>query len=313
MKHSNVARLSTPRMLPPMTPELLSRKLGSVDPRERLDAARYLAENAGTSHLALIEAALGVETVAWVSSALRRALQRVRPVHPQNATEEVELTAVHTAQIYSDALETTASQIIHEIEPIMGSLRMSAEAELPDFEGSGTQRSLDRLDALIAGLSRLRRAASAPKFEELALDRCIFDWIEEAAPDAGSIRILRAGPQDCIVEGDKSLICLSFVNGLRNAIDATRALDLKDGDFPDIAVNWGATDIDSWVSIVDSGIGFRGNVARAFDIGSTNKEGHLGMGLATARQAMTSMDGSVRIVPGERGVRFEMRWPKAGA
>ncbi len=296
-----------------MTPELLGRKLGSLDPRERLSAARYLAKNAKASHLDQIESALSVETVAWVRSALRRALQRARPDAPRKKTSEAaELTAVHTAQIYSDALEATAAQIIHEIEPIMGSLRLSAETELPDFEESDTRRGLDRLDALIAGLSRLRRAASAPKIEEMVLDRCIYGWIAEAAAAAEPIRILRAGPQDCIVEGDKSLICLSFVNGLRNAIDATKALNPENGILPDIAVNWGATDVDSWVSIVDNGIGFRGNVSRAFDIGSTNKQNHLGMGLATAQQAMTSMDGSVLLAPGERGVRFEMRWPKAG-
>jgi signal transduction histidine kinase len=223
-----------------------------------------------------------------------------------------ELTAEHTAQIFSNALETTASQIIHEIEPIMGSLRLSAESEMPEFEGSDTQRSLDRLDELVAGLSRVRRAASAPKVEELALDRCIYDWIAEEEASAGSIRVLRAGPQDCIVDGDKSLIYLSFVNGLRNAIDSTKSLEVEGDKLPDVTVNWGTTDVDSWISIVDNGIGFRGNIARAFDFGSTNKEGHLGMGLATAQQAMTSMDGIVRLVPSERGVRFEMRWPKAG-
>jgi signal transduction histidine kinase len=296
-----------------MTPEILNRKLGSVDPRDRLDAARYLAENAKESHLGQIEAALGVETVAWVRSALRRAFQKVCPdAHEKKATDAAELTAEHTAQIYSNALETTAAQIIHEIEPIMGSLRLSAESEMPKYEGSDTQRGLDRLDELVAGLSRLRRAASAPKVEELALDRCIYDWIAEEEASAEPIRVLRAGPQDCVVEGDKSLICLSFVNGLRNAIDATKSLEVEDDKLPDVTVNWGTTDVDSWISIVDNGIGFRGNIARAFDFGSTNKEGHLGMGLATAQQAMTSMDGSVRLVPSERGVRFEMRWPKAG-
>jgi len=296
-----------------MTPEVLARKLGSTDPRERLEAARFLVESAQTRHAGQIEAALGVETVGWVRSALRRALQRVRPDTPAvAAAEATELTAVYAAQIYSDALETTAAQIIHEIEPILGSLRLSAEADVPNFEASDTARGLDRLDALVASLSRLRRAASAPKVEELALDRCIYAWVEEEA--AGKpVRVLRAGPQDCTVEGDKGLICLSFVNGLRNAIDATKALETENDKYPDITVNWGATDIDAWVAIVDSGVGFRGNVSRAFDIGSTTKAGHLGMGLATAQQAMTSMDGSVRLIPGERGVRFEMRWPKAGA
>ncbi len=298
--------------MPPMTPEVLGRKLGSTDPRERLEAARFLVESAQTRHAGQIEAALGIETVGWVRSALRRALQKVRPDTPAvTAAEATELTAVYAAQIYSDALETTAAQIIHEIEPILGSLRLSAEADVPNFEASDTARGLDRLDALVASLSRLRRAASAPKVEELALDRCIYAWVEEEA--AGKpVRVLRAGPQDCTVEGDKGLICLSFVNGLRNAIDATKALGIENDKYPDITVNWGATDIDAWVAIVDSGVGFRGNVARAFDIGSTTKAGHLGMGLATAQQAMTSMDGSVRLIPGERGVRFEMRWPKAG-
>lgn len=295
-----------------MTPETLGRKLGSADPRERLEAARFLAGNAKRGHAAQIEAALGIETVAWVRSALRRALQKVRPDAPATrSADAAELTAVHTAQIYSDAIETTSAQIIHEIEPILGSLRLSAETDVPNFDNSDTRRGLDRLDELVAGLSRLRRAASPPKVEELALERCIYTWIDEEA--AGKpIRVLRAGPQDCIVEGDKGLVCLSFVNGLRNAIDATKALDVENDKYPDITVNWGATDVDAWVSIVDSGIGFRGNVARAFDIGSTTKAGHLGMGLATAQQAMTSMDGSVRLIPGERGVRFEMRWPKAG-
>jgi len=296
-----------------MTPELLGRKLGSTDPRERLEAARFLVEGAQERHAEQIETALGVETVGWVRSALRRALQKVRPDVPTAAAPDSrELTAVHVAQIHSDALETTAAQIIHEIEPILGSLRLSAEADVPIFEASDTARELDRLDALVASLSRLRRAASAPKVEELALDRCIYAWVDEEAAGK-AVRVLRAGPQECAVEGDKGLIGLSFVNGLRNAIDATRALEAEDGRYPDITVNWGSTDIDAWVAIVDSGVGFRGNVARAFHIGSTTKAGHLGMGLATAQQAMTSMDGCVRLIPGERGVRFEMRWPKTGA
>lgn len=168
-------------------------------------------------------------------SALRRALQKLRPDTPgPTAPEATELTAVYAAQIYSDALETTAAQIIHEIEPILGSLRLSAEADVPNFEASDTAGGLNRLDALVASLSRLRRAASAPKVEELALDRCIYAWVEEEAVAGKPVRVLRAGPQDCIVEGDKGLICLSFVNGLRNAIEATKALEAENDKYPDI-------------------------------------------------------------------------------
>lgn len=291
----------------------LARKLGSADPRERLDAARHLAEHADAKQIGLIEGALAVETVAWVTSALRRALQRARPTDSaMPGPEHVELSADQTAQIYSDALETTAKQIIHEIEPILGALRLSAETEMANFDASDTKRGLDRMEALVAGLARLRRAASAPKLEEFALDQCIFAWIAEEVGQK-PVGVLRAGPQETVVEGDKGLVCLAFVNGLRNAIDATLALPVEDERYPEITVNWGATDIDVWVAIVDAGVGFRGSLSRAFEIGSTTKAGHLGMGLATAQQAMMSLGGSVRLIPGERGVRFEMRWPKAAA
>lgn len=291
----------------------LARKLGSADPRERLDAARHLAEHADAKQIGLIEGALAVETVAWVTSALRRALQRARPTDSaMPGLEHVELSADQTAQIYSDALETTAKQIIHEIEPILGALRLSAETEMTNFDASDTKRGLERMEALVAGLARLRRAASAPKLEEFSLDRCIFAWIAEEVAQK-PVGILRAGPQEAVVEGDKGLVCLAFVNGLRNAIDATLALPVANERYPEITVNWGATDIDVWVAIVDAGVGFRGSLSRAFEIGSTTKAGHLGMGLATAQQAMMSLGGSVRLIPGERGVRFEMRWPKAAA
>lgn len=289
----------------------LARKLGSTDPRERLDAARHLAEHADTKQIGLIEGALAVETVAWVTSALKRALQRARPTDSAaSGPERVELSADQTAQIYSDALETTAKQIIHEIEPILGALRLSAETEMANFDGSDTKRGLERMEALVTGLARLRQAASAPRLEEFALDQCIFTWIAEEVRQK-PVSVLRAGPQETVVEGDKSLACLAFVNGLRNAIDATLVLPLEGERYPEITVNWGATDVDIWVSIVDAGVGFRGSLSRAFEIGSTTKAGHLGMGLATAQQAMTSLGGSVRLIPGERGMRFEMRWPKA--
>lgn len=289
----------------------LTRKLGSADPRERLEAARHLAEHADDKQVQLIENALAVETVAWVTSALKRALQRARPTGEAPAMQErSELSPDQTAQIYSDALETTAKQIIHEIEPILGTLRLSAEAEIAEFDKSDTKRGLERMEALVAGLARLRQAASAPKVEEFALDQCVFAWVAEEATQK-PVSILRAGPQETIVDGDKGLVALAFVNGLRNAIDATLTLPVENERYPEITVNWGVTDIDIWIAIVDGGIGFRGNLARAFEIGSTTKAGHLGMGLATAQQAMTSLGGSVRLIPGERGVRFEMRWPKA--
>ena len=280
---------------------------------ERLEAARYFAEHASADHEQQLREAVASERVLWIKRALRRALARISPSPESDSTsgflDRDDLPEGFAAQVYAEAVETTASQLIHEIEPLLGSLRLAAESEVANFDASATCRSLDRLNEFLAALSRLRKAASAPKIEEFSLDEIVHRCIQEThVPDG--IKVLKAGPQPCIVEGDSSLISLSLANGLRNSIEATVAVGGDNAWLP-IAVAWGTTDIDYWISIVDAGIGFKGNIQRAFDFGTTTKSGHLGMGLAIASQAMASMAGRVMLVPNERGVRFEMRWPKS--
>ena len=296
----------------PPSAELLFRRLRSDSATERLEAARYFAQYALPEHERQLREAVARERVLWIRSALRRALARISSEPQLDTTDgsidRDDLPEAFAAQVYAEALETTASQLMHEIEPLLGGLRLAAEAEVKDFDTSSTRRALDRLDEFFAALSRLRRAASAPKSEEFSLDetiqRCIHDnQISE------TIQVQRVGPQPCIVEGDSSLVSLAFTNGLRNAVEATLAVGGGSGRLP-IAVAWGTTDLDNWISVVDVGIGFKGNLPRAFDIGTTTKAGHLGMGLAIANQAMASMGGRVILAPNDRGVRFEMRWPK---
>lgn len=279
---------------------------------ERLEAARYFAEHASGDHEQQLKKAIASERVLWIKGALRRALARISPTLEADSAcgslDSDDLPEGFAAQVYAEALETTASQLIHEIEPLLGSLRLAAEAEVENFDASATRRSLDRLNEFLAALSRLRRAASAPRTEEFSLDEIVHQCVQDMhVPDG--VQVQKAGPQPCIVEGDSSLILLSLANGLRNSIEATVAVPGDTARLP-IAVSWGTTDVDYWISIVDAGIGFKGNIQRAFDFGTTTKSGHLGMGLAIASQAMASMAGRAMLVPNERGVRFEMRWPK---
>lgn len=292
--------------------ETLHRHLKSESPTVRLEAARYLADYAEAHDEQALREALANERIQWIRSALRRAIARVSPQSADAVSEPSvdrdDLPAGFAEQVHSEALETTAAQLMHEIEPLLGSLRVAAMDEIKNFDGSDTRRALDRLDDFLSALSRLRKAASAPKSEEFALDETILRCIEDT-PNSEGVSIQSAGPKPCIVEGDSSLISLAFCNGLRNAIEATVAAG---GDLVDrpIVVSWQTTNAECWISIVDAGIGFKGNLERAFQIGTTTKAGHLGMGLAIADQSLTSMGGRVILVPNDRGVRFEMRWPK---
>lgn len=296
--------------MPPNSESMLN-KLKSKDAAERLEAARYFSVHAERMHEPEIRAAIARERIVWISNALRRALAKTSPElgssAPGPSVNSDDLPKAFATQVYAEALEATTSQLMHEIEPLLGGLRLAASMEIENFPASDTFRWLDRLNQFLDAISRLRRAASSPKNEEFSLDELVQGCINEAVvPER--IAIQKAGPQPCIVHGDIGLVSLAFSNGLRNAIEATVEVG-EDADRVAIAVNWGTTDDSCWISIVDSGIGIKGNIAQAFEVGSTTKSGHLGMGLATAAQAMTSLSGSVSLVPNSRGVRFEIRWP----
>lgn len=291
------------------SPDVLLRRLRSGNSKERLEAARYFAEYAQPAHEKALRQAAAQEPVLWIRGALRRALARISPASELGGSvDHDDVPEGIAAQVHAEAVETTAAQLIHEIEPLLGGLRLAAEAEIPNFSESSTRRSIDRLDEFLEVLSRLRRAASAPRIEEFSLHDVVQRCIEEVGA-AESGQIVKSGPQPCIVEGDRSLVSMCLVNGLRNAVEATASAGGDLAAMP-ITVAWGTTDRDQWISVIDLGIGFRGNIQRAFDIGTTTKEDHMGMGLAIASQAVASMGGRVLLVPNERGVRFEMRWPK---
>jgi signal transduction histidine kinase len=107
---------------------------------------------------------------------------------------------------------------------------------------------------------------------------------------------------------------LVVANGLRNAIEATESLSEIIDASNRVVVSWGETDRDYWIAIVDWGPGLPLGFDRIFDIGSTTKKDHLGMGLAIAERAALSLSGNVSVTPREdKGTRYEFRWPRRTA
>lgn len=290
--------------------ETALRHLRSDEASERLEAARFLATHAVPENQAAIREALAHESVVWIKGALRRALVRIGAddnLVVVSSVDHDDVPAGIAVQVHAEALETTTAQLIHEIEPLVGTLKLAAQADIEDYDGSQTRLAITRIDDFLEALSRLRRAAGAPKMEEFDLGLLIAEAIAEFQPSEG-ISLQKAGADHCIVVGDKTLVLMSVLNGLRNAIEATVAVGEPYDERP-ITLTWGSTNTDCWVSILDLGIGFKGNTHRAFEIGSTTKGGHLGMGLAITKQSIESMQGRVFLVPNTRGTRFEIRWP----
>lgn len=121
-----------------------------------------------------------------------------------------------------------------------------------------------------------------------------------------------AGPDPFLVEIDAELLQLALANVVRNAVEAISALP-EDTECV-ITINWGRAGHEIWISVLDSGLGFDGDPNSMVEFGKSTKDGHIGFGLATAKQAMQSLDGD--IFPDNAssgGARVELRWLEGDA
>jgi signal transduction histidine kinase len=155
----------------------------------------------------------------------------------------------------------------------------------------------------------LKGAAAMPKPEQFDLSELVSDTVREELERRLFVEVSLIGPKPMIVTSDPALVRLAFANGLRNAAEATEQAT-QQRDRP-IVITWGLTDVDCWISILDSGSGIVGPVESAFELGKTTKRGHSGFGLAIARQAAETMGGTVLLQPAKNGgAIFILRWER---
>src|SRR5258706_4314859 len=282
--------------------------LESGDSHSRLKAARFFESSGEIGDLDRIAAACAREDVSRIKKILSKTRTRLRESASFQAptqSEQIELAD----EIYSRALRETTRILLHELRHIVGPLITRAKTEIPVYQGSQTSLQIARLTSLLDGFDRLAKAASAAKYEDFDLADMIRDTSQTAKPEDVAIRIEQIGQAPLIVSGDPSLVYMVISYGLRNAVEAS--LPPANEHAPQIIVTWGETDVDYWVSIADRGAGLPVGSDQVWDIGSTNKKDHLGMGLAIAKQAAKSLQGTITLNPrGSGGVAFEFRWTK---
>jgi signal transduction histidine kinase len=259
------------------------------------------------------------ESVLWIQFALRGVLNRIlnetesspsRQDSPQQVIQSLNASSEEMVEdMYAKALKEATSQLLHEVEPIVGSLSVYANEEVTDYKNSKTKRQVDRLNGFLEAIGEIRKALSPPTYREFDLAEMILGSTDVVTHDKG-IELQRAGRAPFIILGDRSRLEVAFLNGLRNAAEATNLVEPHKVREP-IVINWGSTDDEYWIAILDSGLGIKANSQRVFEFGTTTKPNHFGVGLPTARQALASVSGTVSISPREPvGVRFEMRWPR---
>ena len=283
-------------------------RLGAQSSDDRLRAARCLARQGAQEDVAALQKALRNETNRWAKSAMQKA---IAILGKDPAPTAISIGAEGEdergwEQISAHAVEETTQRLVHELRPVVGRLDVYASREIKNYATSRTKAEWSRLRDLLQAIDKLGQAASAPIYSEFdfieLLDRIIASEI-----DGVRTKIEVAGPKPFVTLGSCELIHLIVSNAVRNAIEATEGLESTEP----IVVGWGETDRDYWISILDRGKGFPQGFAKIFEIGTTTKKDHLGMGLALARQAALSLNGSITLSPRKPGgAKFEFRWPR---
>ena len=294
-----------------MTREEAVEQLSSDSAHDRLKAARFLARNCDPADVQDLRKALQSEAVSYVRTSLNLAIKRIEIDASKtviDAAEEVELSDDLRSQIKNEVTEQLTGQILHEIASPVGLLAASAAREIPEFKKSKTRIHIENLQRVFEAIEQLKVASAVPRPQEFDLADLIASIVTTVVEDQ-TILVSLHGAKPFIINSDQALIGFALSNGIRNATEAVAALG-SDGPHS-IIINWGVTDIDYWVAVIDRGVGIVGPAESAFGIGKTTKRGHSGFGLAIARQAIETLGGTCTLqsTP-EGGAHFETRWEK---
>jgi signal transduction histidine kinase len=286
--------------------------LASGSNHERLKAARFLMRNAEISDLAALRKARQTETVSYVKTSLNVGIARLSNMPGTAQTDpagEIEIPEEVKRQIRSQAVEWIAGLLLHEISSPIGLAKRSASREIPDYENSKTKYHLESVQRTFEAIEQLKGATTVPKPERFDLSELLSSLVSEEGGNVHEGAVSLIGPKPLMVTSDPTLVRLAVCNGIRNAIESVAAA--KPAEPHPIVINWGETDVDYWVAVLDRGVGIVGPVEPAFEIGKSTKQGHSGFGLAIARQAIETLGGTVRLEPSTAGgARYEARWER---
>lgn len=298
-----------------MDDEQAQEDLSSEDAHTRLRAARVLATVANRKHLPALQRALASEDVAYTREALTRAVELARADAAMAApVEEERLTLAgppgdDLQGIEAEIVERTTAAMVHEIEPIVGALRVFGQAELEDGPNTRTWRQIERLERLVASIEIINRASAVPQLRECRLDEVVSHVAEGVEAGTGH-PVSAVGPSERMVVTDRGLVEVIIGNALANAVEASRDVGATEA----VTVSWGTTERECWVRVLDNGPGVSAPFDELAQFGRSTREKHLGAGLSAARRAAESLGGTVDLVNREgSGARFTFQWPCAEA
>lgn len=290
-----------------MTPEQFTALVTSKRSADRRLAGREIAANPTLVGRPVIEAAYHSEAVPQIRQQFAAALEALNEKEPAATEPPAEQAKAIYDESYLKAMRTVTERVLHQLNPLIGDIEQAAAGEVPNFATSQTKTAIGQIQLQAAAIAKLYNASKPAIIEEFDLAVVIRNCLPNDLEHQRCV-VSFAGPQPLMVLGDPSLVTIAVTNGIRNAIEACLPV-ARDDHRPTIIINWGKTDRDNWVSIIDEGVGFTGSIPGAFEIGTSSK-GHSGHGLPAAKAAMLSLSGIIELVPQKVwGCALNFSWP----
>jgi signal transduction histidine kinase len=286
-----------------LNPDLLLAWLSSNSAIKRVRAARGLKKIPNKTFLEEIRKHYHKEDVPWVKEALLSLIQKYEKTtvskKKQKAKKQINdnLRADEIEAIISDAVSDSIGQILHEIEPVIGALKVVAIDEIDNYTDSELKKEFGRLDELLQTFENWRRVEQSPRYSKSNLYELVKKQVTHENTEGVEVEINI--PKDLVFSADQILLKIIFSNALRNAVDAS--LNIAEEARQPVVISAGESEIGLWASVVDRGLGLPDSKKLILSGSYSTKPGHRGMGLAVIHKAINALEGEWDLKDGKIG------------
>jgi signal transduction histidine kinase len=283
-------------------------ELKNLRPDKQIEKLKEIEKNITPEQVATIEAAAKEANQPWLSSALQDIVSSSKQGPSKPASSPLDEGISDLNAIRSEAVSDSIGQILHELEPIVGSIKLLAISEVNEFESSRIKHELMLLDELLETFENWRKVEQPPNYQEANL----YDIIEKEwsrLQPKSSVELTINISKELTFNLDPSLFRIVCSNALRNSIEACKGLTIREKK--PILVNSNKTNSSLWLSIIDDGIGLQGKSDELMKSRFTTKPGNQGLGLALVDKAIKLLNGNWYLTKSKTGgAEFSFEIPK---
>jgi signal transduction histidine kinase len=275
--------------------EILLTELKTLSPEKQIIKLKMLKATSTAEQLEIIERAAEGVGQPWLSNALLNIVNsRKEKKHSQELPIEIidSIDTIDTASIKSEAVSESIGQVLHELEPIIGSINVFVKKEILNFNESKTKYELEKLNEVLETFEDWRRVEQSPKYKEINVYNVIKEEVVRISPKS-SVDINLDISQDLVYFLAPSLLRIIVSNALRNSVESCNQPTVRDKS--SIVIRGSATNKSIWFCIIDDGLGLQNKSEVLLKSRHTTKVGNRGLGLAIIEKAISSMGGEWKL------------------